>query len=299
MELVLVPLWRRPGFAIACLRRLGKAAARYDGNLMFRLLLDEGHHAMVEKVAVEFASRDDVFADITARPKRFGRGNSYNIMAALADASTGPWTRVHIVEEDVFVSDGYFDFHRQAHRLAGNQVFAVSACRNQNDATPDPDEPGTLWRRYEPGFEIPWNHWDAVWKHPSYQSLGVSLTMDAVRSVVPHATQRYFFDPVGYCRRYFPDSMIPAAHAEQDGVLNRLRERAGMEVVYPVVPRAYHAGFTGYNRQGIGYLDDPPAEQADALLAYTSEELNAMAAREFRDHEVVPLHRSAALRRVV
>jgi hypothetical protein len=123
--------------------------------------------------------------------------------------------------------------------------------------------------------------------------------MDSVRAVVPHVTHRYFFDPVGYCRRYFPGSQIPAPHAEQDGVLNRLRERAGMKTVYPVVPRAYHAGFTGYNRHSQVELTGSPKEQADFLLAMTSEELNLRAMMEFRDHETVPLDRVATLRRVV
>lgn len=299
MELVLVPLWKRPGFARACLKRLSVAAARYDGNLMFRLLLDEGHSPLVEKEAISFATNEDVFADVTVRPKRYGRGNSYNIMSALADAAAGPWSRVHIVEEDIFVSDAYFDFHRQAHALAGDQVFAVSACRNQNQATPEPDQPDLRWWRYRTVEEIPDAHWDAVWKHASYQSLGVSLPMDSVRAVVPHVTDKYFFDPVGYCRKYFPGSEIPAPHAEQDGVLNRLRERSKRETVYPVAPRAYHAGFTGYNRSGIVDLEGSPAEQAESLLRMSAAELNDRAAMEFQDHEVVPLHVHRPVRRMV
>jgi hypothetical protein len=299
MDLVLVPLWKRPGFARACLKRLSAAAAQYDGNLMFRLLLDEGYSPLVEKEAVDFATNENVFADVTVRPKRYGRGNSYNIMKALADASTGPWKRVHIVEEDIFVSDGYFDFHRRTHALAGDSVFAISACRNQNEPTPEPGAPHLRWWRYADDEKIPDEHWETVWRHTSYQSLGVSLPMDSVRAVVPHVTDKYFFDPVGYCRKYFPGSEIPAPHAEQDGVLNRLRERAGMSTVYPVAPRAYHAGFTGYNRAGVAAMDGSPAEQAEALLRMNSAELNSMASHEFRDHEVVPLHTLRPVRRMV
>jgi hypothetical protein len=219
-------------------------------------------------------------------------------MSALADAAAGPWDRVHIVEEDVFVSDGYFEFHRQAHRLAPG-AFAVSACRNQNAHTPDPDEPNLYRTRYVTIDEVTGAHLNAAWRHSSYQSLGVSLPMESVQQVVPHVTHRYFFDPVGYCRKYFPGSEIPAPHAEQDGVLNRLRERAGLKTVYPVVPRAYHAGFMGYNRGPMAELTGSPDEQADSLLAMTSEELNLRAMMEFRDHETVPLDRVASLRRVL
>lgn len=271
-ELVLVPLWRRAGFARACLLRLAVAHAEYQavgGNeVFFRLLLDEGHSSDVGWAATQF-TRDVPAAEITRRRFRRGRGNSNNILTGLVDAARGGWDRVHIVEEDVFVSDGYFSFHDQVWDLAP-ESFAVSACRNQNTANTD----------LGPG---------GAWRHASYQSLGVSLSADAVRAVVPHVVPEYFADMVGYCRRTFPASRIPAPHAEQDGLLNRLRERAGMSTVYPSVPRAYHAGFTGYNRSGGRMLPGLPHEQAVRLLHMTSQELNSLAQPEFRDLEVTPL----------
>lgn len=271
-ELALVPLWRRPGFAMACLTRLAAAHDYYLGRtgnqVYFRLLLDEGHDPDVEEAAIAFA-RLVPAVEVVRRRVRCGRGNSHNILAGLREAAAGGWDRTHIVEEDVFVSDGYFSFHDQAHRMAP-EAFAVSACRNQNAENVDLG-PGGLWR------------------HPSYQSLGVSLSPDSVRAVVPHVTPEYFADMVGYCRKRFPGSVIPAPHAEQDGLLNRLRERAGMYTVYPSVPRAYHAGFAGYNRPGSTEMSGSVMQQAMTLLAYSSADLNGMASPEFQDLEVSPL----------
>lgn len=279
-ELVLVPLWRRPGFAEACLRRLAVAA---DSNLYFRFLLDEGHDPEIHDVIARFAKNLSPLNghDVVERKRRVMRGNSHNILTALKHAATGPWEMVHLIEEDVFVSAGYFDFHRRAHDLAPH-AFAVSACKNQNLITLPP-----------------LGYTDAVYAHPSYQSLGVSLRPEVVRSVVPHVTAAYFEDPVGYCRRTFPNSKIPAPHAEQDGLLNRLREKAGRSTVYPHVPRAYHAGFEGYNRQAVDHLLGPAEEQADRLLAMTGAELNAMASPKFRDHQTSDLDLNVPVTRIL
>lgn len=271
-ELVLVPLWRRAGFARACLLRLSIAHTNYraaSGNeVSFRLLLDEGHSSDVEWAATQFA-RTTRGAEITRRRFRRGRGNSNNILTGLVDADRGGWDRVHIVEEDVFVSDGYFTFHDDAWSL-DPEAFAVSACRNQNAEDPGVGPAG-------------------VWRHPSYQSLGVSLSADSVASVVKHVVPEYFADMVGYCRRAFPRSVIPAPHAEQDGLVNRVREAAGGVTLYPTAPRAYHAGFTGYNRSGGKVLAGLPHEVAVRLLSMGSAELNELAQPEFRDIEVSPL----------
>lgn len=275
-ELVLVPLWRRPGFAEAALRCLALAA---DDNVYVRLLLDEGYDHAMREVIRRFGKIHGRTFDVVVNDKRRMRGNSENILKALEQAATGAWDLVHIVEEDVLVSTGYFAYHRQAHALAPN-AFAVSACRNHNGRTMIKQA-------------------DTVWRHPSYQSLGVSLRPEVVRSVVPHVTAAYFRDPVAYCAKTFPHSKIPAPHAEQDGLLNRLRERAGMYTVYPCLPRAYHAGFTGYNRSGIGELVGTPEQQADTLLTMSSADLNMMASHRFRDHETSDLALDFPVTRIV
>jgi len=59
--------------------------------------------------------------------------------------------------------------------------------------------------------------------------------------------------------------------------------------VYPSVPRAYHAGFAGYNRPGSTEMSGSVMQQAMTLLAYSSADLNGMASPEFQDLEVSPL----------
>lgn len=266
-ELVIVPAWRRPDFLAAALRRLAIAD---DGQQRYWVCLDRGFSRDVVQIADQFVrSMGTSRAQIRRRSHRY-KGNSYNVLMSYKEAVATSADLVHLVEEDILVSRDYFDFHRRAHGLAPGS-FAVSACRNQ---------------QFPPGVEPPDLH-DAVYGHVSYQSIGVSFQPDRLAHVVGHAVRSYFNNPVGYCRKRWPDSTINPANAEQDGLIHRMIEADGVSTTYPAAPRAYHAGFIGYHRRGAapsGSIE----ERADRILAMTTEEMNA-AAHSYPDHVVVDL----------
>jgi hypothetical protein len=159
-------------------------------------------------------------------------------------------------------------------------VFAVSACRNQNLRG---DPPGNA---------------TAVYRHGGYQSLGVSFRPSQLTRVLEHADHPYFANPVGYCRREFPHASVGAGFAEQDGLIGRVVEADRLQVAYPAVPRAYHAGFHSYNRGGQP-LAGPVDDRARALLAMTAEELNRHAAA-YPDFTTTPLdEQRPPVRRVI
>lgn len=268
LEIVIVPAWRRPEFLKACLTRLLQAD---DGAPEYWICLDRGFDPAVEAVADWFAAQDGVTGRVRIAKRRHTyKGNSHNVLTGYRDALAARATLVHLVEEDVLVGADYFAFHREAHAVAP-EAFSVSACRNQFfpvGTEPDADEA-------------------ALYLHASYQSIGVSFKADRLRAVTPHVSTRYFTNMVGYCGRHFPHSAVPVGNAEQDGLLNRIREAQGLRTAYPAVPRAYHVGFVGYHRAGklpSGDLD----ERAAAILAMSAEEMNARA-RNYRDHTTIPL----------
>jgi hypothetical protein len=247
----------------ACLTRL-QAARAEDVHVV--VSLDRAGSSECVEAAQAFAS-SDAFAGLHLRqvpPHRF-HGNSYNVLTGMRDCLTFKPDLLHVVEEDIFVAATYFSFHEDMHRAVPD-AFAVSACRNQN-AMDD----------------------GAAYTHPSYQSLGVSLRPKAVELVLEHAVPAYFRNMVGYCTRTFPSSAIPAPFAEQDGLVNRVREGVGGVTVYTARPRAYHAGFYGYNRQGRPLSGGSLVERAERLLAMSSGELNAHAVSH-KDHETVDLN---------
>ena len=148
----------------------------------------------------------------------------------------------------------------QWHRLADDlyRPMIASACRNQNTRMVPPDDP------------------EGAYYHPSYQSLGVSLSLEMVDLILPHAVPEFYGDPIGYCDRHFPDTALPITYAEQAGLIRRIVERYGLRTLYAAVPRAYHAGFVGTNRPG-SELTGSFAEQVRELSGMSGEEMNRRA----------------------
>lgn len=126
-----------------------------------------------------------------------------------------------------------------------------------------------------------------VWRHPAYQSLGVSFRPKQLERVVRHAKPAYFANMIGYCKSQFPDSWIPPANAEQDGLIHRISEQDGLFTLYPSVPRAYHVGFTGYHRRGAALVGSIE-QRAQQILSMSTEELNR-SAHSYPDHQAIPL----------
>lgn len=246
----------------ACLTRLALAA---DRNVAVMLSVDRGGSAECEQIAEGFSSS---FGGLYLRrtPEHPWRGNSRNVISGLKDCLRLDRDLVHVVEDDVMVALGYFRFHEAMHTAAPD-AFAVSACRNQN-----------LEGKTSPA---------AAYRHHSYQSLGVSMRPETAARIVEHDRAAYYGNMVGYCRATFPASVIPPGNAEQDGLVNRIRESLGGVTVYADKPRAFHAGFHGYNRKGRE-LTGSVEERSARILSMTSEEMNRMA-ESIRDHEVIDL----------
>lgn len=269
MELVVITAWRRPDFLRATLERLLLAD---EPGIEYLVSLDRGFTRDVSDQAHWFLQRIGRRARLEVRAHRWS-GNSYNTLVSFREATLRHPRPdlINLVEEDILVGKDYFAFHRAAHGLAPADVLAVSACRNQ---------------QFPLGVEPP-SEESVAWLHPAYQSLGVSFRPEQLERVVRHAKPAYFANMIGYCKQQFPGSRIPAGNAEQDGLIHRIAERDGLTTMYPAVPRAYHAGFTGYNRRGAK-LAGSIEQRAQQILAMTSDELNA-SAHSYPDHQAVPL----------
>lgn len=264
-EIVVVTAWNRPDFFHACLSRL---MAADDGKVWYLLSLDRGHDRAVREVASSWSNSIGRTTILT--PNHSYKGNSFNVLSAYKFALRNGADRVYLVEDDVLVAKDFFEFHRCAHELVPKNL-SVSACRNQQfpmEADPEQDD-------------------EAVYTHLSYQSLGVSFSRQALELVLPHINHMYLSDPVGYCKKVFPNTKIPHGNAEQDGLIHRVGELEGLPTVYPCTPRAYHAGFIGYHRAGrrmTGSIE----ERSSKILSMDSDALNRMAT-SYKDHVSVDL----------
>ena len=76
--------------------------------------------------------------------------------------------------------------------------------------------------------------------------------------IASHVNMRLLGKPKRYLQHHFPNSAVSISFVEQDGLIRRIQEKSQRPLAYPCVPRAYHAGFYGYNRPGgvDGFLAD-------------------------------------------
>lgn len=272
--IVIIPTFRRPGFLEVCLEHIQAARGWKDYNYLFAIDRNDKTCDGVMRRFYDAGAR----GAYTARPIHNFKGNVFNIMSAyqvahsLAIDAGAPF--IHLIEDDIFIAPDYFDFHEKAWQTVGESAFCVSACRNQNR-----DASGIL-EGYGPVDVIgkyphekakagnPSQKMAHIYLHQSYQSLGVSFRTESVRLITEHARPEYWVNPIQYCREAFPDiTAIPAGNAEQAGLIHRIIHRHNLRTAYPVVPRAYHAGFAGSNRPGR-----KPASE------YTAQEIRKMTA---------------------
>jgi hypothetical protein len=279
-SLVIIPCWRRPEFLAATLRLIERAREAEQQRYWFAV--DRDADPRIKDVIASFQFP----WSMSQREGHPYHGNSYNVIEAYRAAlnATAEHDLIHLIEEDVFVSSDYFEFHQDAHAL-GEFAF-VTAVKYPRAFEPVVDFHATL----EP----------LVRTTTHYQSLGVSFRNRALREILMMAgmfdyrsREAYYRDPVDYCSASLPDSGLPPSAAEQDGLIHRVIRADEKRGLWPIVGRAYHAGFYGYNRGAPGLNTGSkiwPAmtwrEQSERLLSMTADQMNALADPLFRD--IVP-----------
>ena len=283
---VIVPTWRRPDFLWACLHRLLQCDGIRDYGIV--LSIDRSSDPEIDRVAMALVAKtgagglyDGQKIRIRVVEPHHYHGNSYNVLGAYRYAAAVTSGLVILLEEDIFVARGFLRYHEAAH-VAAPSCFCVSACQDQNAPLPDSLARGDSATVYE---------------RPTYQSLGVSFQAAVVRHflAILDDLPNYFAEPTETLASRFPDTKIPRPQAEQDGFLGRVLEEwvvqhGALGAIYPVVPRAFHAGFHGYNRSGGKPLYDGTAEdRGRRLLAMTELEMNDRADSRYRDIRVCPL----------
>lgn len=267
-EIVIIPAWRRPDFLTACLSRLDLSD---DGQRQYLISLDRNHTQTVVEAAGSF---QDVIGDkrvrIVSRDHDYGDSNSYNTLMAYGDAVNWGADLIHLVEDDVFTGIDYFTAHHEAHALVPD-AWGVGGCN------------------FFPGTDP-----TALNMNLLYHSLGVSFRPRILEQyILPHAVHEYFSDRSGYCRKRFGFD----GRWDQDGLIENLRRQQKMKFAVMDVPRAYHAGYTGYSRVGTHFLKPEETcrnhivEAAAKLLRMDTAELNERALFD-KDYKTADLDRT-------
>lgn len=224
-DIVLIPCFKRPEFLSVCLEYILKAEFADQHTYVF--LLDHGYDKTLHKVINAFPLEKQVRE--TPRTKYTLGKQSHNLLEGYKYACSITDGLVYLIEDDIMVANDFFKWHRLAQERIN---FCTIATANNNTKRDN----GTELDGYYVGTKS------------DYQSLGVCWQSSVLkRHILLHANEYYYSNPVGYCER-FTDSVIGKFFAEQDGLIRRIKERSNLPVLFASVPRAFHGGFIGYNR---------------------------------------------------
>jgi hypothetical protein len=232
-DVVVLPCWRRPEFLWHCLDNLAKAEGIGDITVIVRP--DTGFAPENLEVVHGFAERLPHLELQYPTPAPYRRTKqSANILLGYLLAAARTKEFVFLIEEDVMVGRDFFRWHREVHSTSSTPLFCSIAVNNPN-------------RR----LMLPPDIEDYYLSTGDYCSTGMCFDKRILQSkLAQHVNMRYMRRPKKYIRRHFRSSHIGLGFVEQDGLIRRIQEESQLPIAWPCVPRAFHAGFYGYNRQG-------------------------------------------------
>ena len=270
---VIIPCWRRPEFLGACLHYIRQADGWDDYAYLFAVDNHRATTARFDPQVLKVIERFPGEKVLKIRNPHDFHGNSYNVLEAYREAMEMDIPGlIFLIETDIFIGKDFFTFHEAAHEI-DSDTFYVSACRNQNNK-----QAGSL--PADPEAVYYWNR---------YQSLGNSFKPITLATyVLQHCTPEYYGNMHPYCKRHFPLSEFGRSLPpwwEQDGLINRIMEKDNLQGIFPFAPRAYHAGYEGYNRKGESLPSGMVLEdKISAILSMTEDEMNRRAMNpQFKD----------------
>lgn len=274
-DTLLIPCFSRPEFLWHCLDNLVKTGDLHTVHVIIKP--DYGHAHGILDVVREYADRMPSYEVLkTPAPLHKTSKQSKNLLDGYQYAAQKSDQLVFMVEEDVMVSRDFFRYHRSLHDQQPG-LFASLSTRNHNRTVTVETDPAAYYL-----------------STGDYCSLGVCMRKEVIDLIAPHNNHLYHRDPVKYCLHNWPNSTIGRAYSEQDGLIRRIQTESGMPTAYPHVPRAFHAGYYGYNRsnprrQPKGEFRSKVKELS--LIIYNSDRMlgASLTPAYFHDSRPVPL----------
>jgi hypothetical protein len=232
-DIVVLPCWRRPEFLWHCLHNLAQAEGVGEVTIVVRP--DTGYAPENLEVLRSFSDRLPNIRVQYPTPAPYRRTKqSANVLLGYLLAANAARHLVYLVEEDIMVARDFFRWHREVHDAAPRPLFCSIAVANPNRKLALPGDVG--------GYYL---------SSGDYCSTGGCFDRGVLHSLIaPHVCMAYMKHPKRYIRREFPHSRIGLGFVEQDGLIRRIQEGSELPIGWPCVPRAFHAGFYGYNRSG-------------------------------------------------
>ena len=226
-EICVIPTFQREELLFLCL----EAIRREDTTIPIHVFSDRGYSsADLETTCKKF----NAFLKIQHDTQ--GYGNSWNVIEALKDGVKAGHSIVHLIEDDVILHRGYFEWAKEELAKGRACVCArIAASRIEN------------W------YESPCASWNA----------------ECLRQALALVPQGYFADTREQMQilldAAFPKSRYKRGGCEQDGLLLRCVEHFGWKTKFPPKPLATHLGAWGYNRPS----NKPPTGTFEERIEFT------------------------------
>ena len=229
METCVTPGWNRPEFFKIWTELVCKCQDVED--MLFIFCLDYGYDRKYDEIIEEFPYDCAVIRMPLSRYK-LGK-QSHNVLNGMFAGVNNSDGLVFYVEEDIFPGKDFFRWHRAVHAQQ-KDIFCSIGTRNVNTPFKTNGDRNAYY----------------LSNKPDYQSWGSCFKREKIIELIkPHFNESYLKDPDKYCLRTFPNSFLKGRWTEQDGLIRRILELNKGLVAFPHLPRGYHSGFYGYNRQ--------------------------------------------------
>ncbi len=274
-DIVIIPTFDRPEFLWVCLENLSKARGIESKEIWLR----EDVHADKPKpftIEMEFLAtireaervfRNQVF--YAARAPHTTYGNSYNVLSALSEASMTDANLVYLIEDDVLITEDFFEWNEAVHNTFRPWVSCAGRLnRSLNFAMNGPEA-------------IDESIKDTNACHASitaYNSWATCFSRTALNDIA----DVYRFDKFG-------------PGLEQDILIQNIIRREKMTTIWPYVPRAYHMGWYSYHREGMRFYGTLEEKVKELRATVTNpEKIKTMASIQQIDPFPKKQHESAA-----
>lgn len=229
MNICVTPLHSRPEMFKVWTELVQKANGA--SGIFYLFCLDYGFDERYEDLIYQFPFECDVIK-MPQTSYRLGK-QSNNVLNGMCAAARHSDNLVYYLEEDIFPGVDFFRWHDTIHKLEPDIYCSIATKANDTRYNIE-ENPNRYYLTSE----------------PDYQSWGSCFRKEVITEMIyPHFNDNYLMNPMGYCLRNWPNSIIGSRFTEQDGLIKRILEASDMQVAYPCSPYAYHAGFYGYNRQ--------------------------------------------------
>jgi len=273
MDTLLIPCWRRAEFLHHTIDNLVKTGDLSSVHIVIKP--DLQHETEITTVIDRWKDQLPSWEIASAIPsKHRDTKQSLNLLSGYIYAAKQSTGIVFMVEEDVMVGRDFFKFHRALHQKEPG-LFCSLSVKNTNRPT---GKKGSSSEYYL--------------SHGDFCSLGVAFKSSVILDqIAPHLNDDYLAHPEAYCKANFPQSTLHRSMVEQDGLIRRIQEAQDKPTAYPYQPRAFHAGWYGYNRQK--YVTGSLQQRIDRVGAtiYNRDAMRRAALKPeyFADSEPQPL----------